>query len=74
MPQVRVDDNVYRRLKEFKQKLHHSSFNETIAYLLDVASNPRSFLETAAYFLEDMRRDVKGLREALEELLKVVRK
>ena len=69
MPTVRVREDVYRRLLELKQRLHHQSFSDTIDYLLDLATSPRTFMEAAVYWLEDVRSDVKELKNLLKKFV-----
>lgn len=68
MPAVRVNEDVYARLKQLKQRLRHSSFNETVKYLLDNATSPKTFLESLAFWLEDVRNDTKELVAELKQL------
>ena len=68
MPVIKLREEVYRRLRELKARLGHGSFNETVAYLLDRAADPRSFLESLAFFMEDVMRDVKRIADQLEAL------
>ena len=70
MPVIRVSEETYRRLRELKQRLGHESFNATIAYLLDFASDPRNFIMGFAFFMSDIRNDVKKIAENLEKLSK----
>lgn len=71
---IRVDKEVHEKLRYIKNKLKHRSFNETITYLMDVASSPKSFLEASIYFLEDLRNDVKSVRYELSRLVEVLDK
>lgn len=68
MPNVRVSEDVYRRLKEIKERMHHSSMSDTIDYLISVATSPQHFIESAAFWLEDVRSDVKDLKRLIERL------
>jgi len=57
--------------------MNHRSFDETIMHLLNVASNPKTFLESFAYFLNDLRDDVKSISHLLQQfqhMLKEVEK
>lgn len=67
-----MNEDTYRRLKQLKEKLRHESFNETITYLLDIATSPRTFLESMAYFLEDMRSDIKELARTMKKLSEIL--
>ena len=69
MPMIRVKDDVYERLLELKKSLGHASFSETIAYLLDRATSPSTFLESLAYFAQDIRKDIKDLKDTLKRLV-----
>jgi len=71
MPNIRVHKDVYEKLKEMKNRLKHSSMNETIKYLIDAATSPKGFLEAAIFFLEDIRSDMKKLISILEEVSKL---
>ena len=73
MPTVRLKEDVYVRLKELRDRLGHQSMNDTVDYLLRMATNPKTFLESLAYFMEDVRKDVKQLKELLEELVKAIK-
>ena len=73
MPVIRLQQDVYERLLRLKKTLGHRSFSETVNYLLDRATNPRTFLESLAYFAEDMRRDVKELKETLKQLVEAIK-
>jgi len=72
VPTIRVSEDVYEKLRDLKKKLGHGSFSETIAWLVDRATNPRTFLESLAYWLEDMRSDMKTIAKNLEKLTKLL--
>ena len=74
MPVIKLKDEVYQRLRDLKVRLGHSSFNETVSYLLDKATDPKTFLESLTFFLEDVRSDVKRLVMQLENLNAYLRK
>jgi len=74
MPVVKLKEEVYQRLRDLKVRLGHSSFNETISYLLDRATDPKMFLESLAFFMEDVMRDVKRIATQLENLNAYLRK
>jgi len=70
MPNIRVHKDVHEKLKAMKKKLQHKSMNETISYLIYVATSPRGFLESSIFFLEDIRNDMKKLISILDNLSK----
>ena len=71
MPQIRVQKEVHEKLKQIKEKLRHRSMNETIDYLIHIATNPKGFIEGIVFWLEDMRNDLKKLLTLLERLAKI---
>lgn len=68
MPVIRVSDEVYRKLQMIKERMRHKSMNEAVEYLLERAENPKTFLESLVFWLEDVRSDFKKLVSMLEKL------
>ena len=72
MVNVRLRPDVYRELKELKKRMGFNSISDTVAWLLKRATSPAAFIEAAAFFMEDMRGDVKMLLEELRRLRRLL--
>jgi hypothetical protein len=72
VPVIRVKEGTYERLTELKDRLKFETYDQVISYLIDAATSPRSFLESAALWAEDVRGDVKSLAEELRRLTQLL--